>query len=129
MNDHFTAIAAEGRDRWEAERASGREQLNLCLDTSSLARGGAETLAALQDAVASKGLNVDITTTGSWGFCWLEPTLSVRSAAGTRTVLYHSITPDRVEEFVQATLVEAGEFPELAPRCHRRRFQRPDRPP
>ena len=114
MNDRFTAIAAEARERREASRAGGREQVSLCLDTSSLARGGAETLAALQQAVSDRGLNVDIQTTGSWGFCWLEPTVSVRSAAGTRTVLYHSLTPDRVDEFVQATLVEAGEFPELA---------------
>ena len=114
MNERFTAIAAEARDRWEASRAGGREQVSLCLDTSSLARGGAETLAALREAVAARGLDADIVTTGSWGFCWLEPTVSVRSAAGTRTVLYHSLTPDRVDEFVQATLVEAGEFPELA---------------
>ena len=114
MNDRFTAIASEARERWEAARAGGREQINLCLDTSSLARGGAETLAALREAIAAKGLNADVTTTGSWGFCWLEPTLSVRSAAGTRTVLYHSVTPARVEEFVQTVLVEAGELPELA---------------
>ncbi len=114
MNARFAAIAADAQERWDAERASGREQINFCLDTSSLACGGAETLAALREAVATRGLDVEIATTGSWGFCWLEPTVSVRSAGGTRTVLYHSLTPDRVEEFVQATIVEAGEFPELA---------------
>ena len=75
MNERFTAIAAEARDRWEASRAGGREQVSLCLDTSSLARGGAETLAALREAVAARGLDADIVTTGSWGFCWLEPTV------------------------------------------------------
>ena len=114
MNARLEALAAAARTRWDADRATGREKVNLCLDTSSLARGGAETLAALEAAVAAKGLNVDITATGSWGFCWLEPTLSVRSAGGTRTVLYHSLTPDRVDEFVEATIVVGGDFPELA---------------
>ena len=114
MNARLEALAAAARTRWDADRATGREKVNLCLDTSSLARGGAETLAALEADVAAKGLNVDITATGSWGFCWLEPTLSVRSAGGTRTVLYHSLTPDRVDEFVEATIVVGGDFPELA---------------
>ena len=114
MNDRFHALAAEARDRWDAASAAGREQVSLCLDTSSLASGGAETLAALRQAIAARGLTVDLQTTGSWGFCWLEPTVSVRSAAGARTVLYHSLTPDRVDEFVQTVLVEAGELPELA---------------
>ncbi len=114
MNDRFSALAAAARSRWDESRAAGREQVSLCLDTSSLARGAAATLAALQEAIAARGLNVDLQTTGSWGFCWLEPTVSVRSAAGTRTVLYHSLTADRVEEFVQAVLVEAGELPEFA---------------
>ncbi len=114
MNARLEALAAEARTRWDADRATGREQINLCLDTSSLARGGAETLAALEAAIGARGLSVDITATGSWGFCWLEPTLSVRSAGGTRTVLYHSLTPDRVDEFVEATIVAGGDFPELA---------------
>ena len=114
MNARLEALAAAARTRWDADRATGREQINLCLDTSSLARGGAETIAALEAAIGAKGLSVDITTTGSWGFCWLEPTVSVRSAGGTRTVLYHSLTPDRIDEFVEATIVAGGDFPELA---------------
>ena len=114
MNERFAAIAAAARERLDASRASGRPRIGFCLDTSSRARGGEASLAALREAVAASGLDVEIAVTGSRGFCWLEPTVSVRSAGGTREVLYHSLTPDRADEFVRATLVEAGELPELA---------------
>ena len=113
-NAKLQAIIDTAKRDWAAYQSDGRQHVRFCIDTSSLARGGQATLDALRAAVAASGLNVDIGTGGSWGFSWMEPTLTVRSAAGTRTVLYANLTTDRVEEFVDTVLVAGGDMPELA---------------
>ncbi len=114
MNTNLRAIVNKSKETWAAYRANGRVHLNIVRDTSSIARGADETIAALRSAVEKGKLAVDITTTGSWGFCWMEPCVSVRSAAGTRTVLYGNVNADRVPEFVEKVIVGGGEMPELA---------------
>ncbi len=114
MNARLQAIVDAARSAWSAEQSSGRPRINVCIDTSSIARGAEETLAALRRLVTEKGLNVDIGITGSWGFCWMEPTLTVRSAAGTWTVLYANVTADLVDRFLQAVVVDGSDMPELA---------------
>ena len=114
MNAQLQSLIDAGQKSWADERASGRFQVNICIDTSSLARGAEETLVKMQELASRDNLNVDIGITGSWGFCWLEPTVTVRSPAGTRTVLYAEITPDRAEEFLQQTVVKGADIPEWA---------------
>jgi NADH-quinone oxidoreductase subunit F len=114
MNRRLEQLIDDAKARWDAGRADGRERINVCIDTSSIARGAEDTLAKFRELAAEKKLNVEIGITGSWGFCWMEPTVTVRSAAGTRTVLYGNVTADRAEEFFQKTVIEGGEMPELA---------------
>lgn len=114
MNAKLQAIISEATENWKAERNSGRPRIAITIDTSSLARGAEETLARMREVVETNNLKVDITQTGSWGFCWMEPLVSVRSAAGTRTVLYSEITVDRVEEFIERTIFEGEDIPEWA---------------
>ena len=112
--EKVTGLINAARDQWEDERADGRQVITVCLDTSSLAAGVQSTLDSLRAEIERLGHDVIIRTSGSWGFCWLEPTVSVRSAGGGLTVLYHSVTEDRVEEFVQRTIVQGETMPELA---------------
>ncbi|MEO8538425.1 MAG: NADH-ubiquinone oxidoreductase-F iron-sulfur binding region domain-containing protein [bacterium] len=113
MNTRLESIIADAKKSWQSEQASGRISIRVTRDTSSLARGADETIAALRTAVDAKRLVADIGVTGSWGFCWMEPCVTVRSAAGTHTILYGNVTEDRVDEFVEA--IAAGrDFPELA---------------
>jgi NADH-quinone oxidoreductase subunit F len=114
MNAQLQAIIDDGIRRTREEMSSGRPRVVVTVDTSSLARGAAETVTRLRAAIEKASVKVDVAITGSWGFCWLEPTVSVRSAAGTRTILYGEITPDRVDEFVQRALVEGRDIPEWA---------------
>ena len=114
MNARLQTIIDVAKERVEARHANGREKINVCIDSSSIARGAEETLAKINEIVEAKNLKVDVGVTGSWGFCWIEPTVSVRSAAGTQTVLYANVTADRVEEFLEATIVSGGTMPELA---------------
>lgn len=113
MNAKLESIISAAKQAWKDEQASGRVRINVTLDTSSQARGAEETIAKLKQAVADKRIVADIGITGSWGFCWMEPCVTVRTAAGTHTVLYGNVTPDRVDELVEA--VAAGrDIPELA---------------
>lgn len=114
MNARLQPIIDEAKRAWAAEQASGRVKITVTLDTSSIARGAEQTIAAISDVAAKKKLDVDLSITGSWGFCWAEPTLTVRTAAGTRTVLYANVTADRVEELLEKTVVEGSDLPALA---------------
>jgi NADH-quinone oxidoreductase subunit F len=114
MNAGLQAVVDDAKKSWAAHQASGRIQVNVCLDTSSIARGAEETLAALRAAVAAGHLNAEVAITGSWGFCWMEPTVTVRTAAGTRTVLYANVTAERVPEFVEKVLAGGADMPALA---------------
>jgi len=114
MNARLQTIIDEAKARVETKNTNGREKVNVCIDTSSIARGGEETLAKIREVAEAKGLRIDIGVTGSWGFSWMEPTVTVRSAAGTQTILYANVTADRVEEFIEATVVSGGTMPELA---------------
>jgi len=113
MTPRLESLISAAKTSWATAQASGRIRINVTLDTSSIARGAEETIAALNAAVESKRLVADIGITGSWGFCWIEPCVTVRTAAGTHTILYGNITPDRVEEFIEN--VAAGrDMPDLA---------------
>jgi hypothetical protein len=92
MNARLQSMIDDAKRAWTEQRSSGREQVTVSIDTSSLARGADETLAAIRAQAAAMNLKVDVGITGTWGMNWLEPTVTVRSAAGTRTVLYGNVT-------------------------------------
>lgn len=114
MNVQLESILAKARQSWSDFQTNGKPKVRVTIDTSSNARGAQETLDAIRAEVARLHLDADIEISGSWGFNWMEPTVSVRTGAGTRTVLYANVTADRVREFLQRTLVEGGDVPELA---------------
>ena len=114
MNVELVDLWGAAKERWADEMGSGRIRLNVTLDTSSIARGAEATIEALHRGIEAGQLNAEVHITGSWGFCWMEPCVSVRSAAGTRTVLYANVTLERVEEFLQRVVADGGDMPELA---------------
>jgi NADH-quinone oxidoreductase subunit F len=114
MNVQLESILVKARQSWSDFQTNGKPKVRVTIDTSSNARGAQETLEAIRAESARLNLDADIEISGSWGFCWMEPTVSVRTGAGTRTVLYANVTADRVPEFLQRTLVEGGDMPELA---------------
>ena len=114
MNARLLALTSDAKAAWASEQASGRVRINVCLDTSSIARGAEATIAAMRAAISANNLNAEVGIIGSWGFCWMEPTVTVRTAAGTRTVLYANVTADRVDAFLQKVVTEGVDVPELA---------------
>ncbi len=114
MNLQLHSLIEESKRTYASELGTGKPRVTVTLDTSSIARGADIVLERIREVIDSTGLKVDIATTGSWGFNWLEPCVSVRSAAGTRTILYKEITPDLVGDFIQTVLVDGDEVPEWA---------------
>ncbi|MEO6044688.1 MAG: NADH-ubiquinone oxidoreductase-F iron-sulfur binding region domain-containing protein [Tepidiformaceae bacterium] len=114
MNARLLALTSDAKAAWASEQASGRVRINVCLDTSSIARGAEATIAAMRAAISANNLNAEVGVIGTWGFCWMEPTVTVRTAAGTRTVLYANVTADRVDAFLQKVVTEGVDVPELA---------------
>ncbi|MEO9254133.1 MAG: hypothetical protein ABI305_01220, partial [Tepidiformaceae bacterium] len=114
MNPRLSTLIADSTRDWEARQASGKIRINVCLDSSSVARGAEETIVSMRAAIAAKSLNAEVGITGSWGFCWIEPTVTVRNVSGTQTVLYANVTADRVDEFLQKVVIEGSDMPELA---------------
>lgn len=113
MNARLESLISNAKHAWGAEHATGTIRINVCLDTSSIASGAEETIAKLREAVAARRISADIGITGTWGFCWIEPTVTVRSASGTQTILYANITPDRIDEFVEK-IATGATIPEWA---------------
>ncbi len=114
MNPSLQLLIDDAKRDWDATHHDGKVHITVALDTSSIARGAEETLGALRSAAANPALNLEVGISGSWGFNWMEPTLTVRSAGGTRTVLYANVTADRVPELLERCVQESGDLPELA---------------
>ena len=113
MNAQLLALIDHAKSALAARMADGSVRINVCVDTSSQAQGVDATLAALKSGIAAADLKATMGITGTWGFCWMEPTMTVRSADGTRTVLYGNVTADRVPELLDA-VTHGRDVPELA---------------
>ena len=114
MNATLQGLISNAERAWSERQHDGKTHVTVVVDTSSLARGARETLAALQSAAANPANDMVVHITGSWGFCWMEPCVMVRSAAGTRSVLYHDITADLVPELVERCVTNGSDWPEMA---------------
>lgn len=113
MNATLQQLIADAERRWDDRRHDGKVHVTVVMDTSSIARGARDTLEAFQRAAEVAPDNLAVHITGSWGFCWMEPCVLVRSAAGTRTVMYHDITEDRVADLLTRVL-QNRDWPEMA---------------
>ncbi len=114
MNATLQAMIDAAKRARDDRQRDGKVHVTVVHDTSSLSRGAEQTLAAIREIVAQHRLNIEVGIAGSWGFCWMEPTVAIRSASGARTVLYGNVTADRVPEFLQRVVVEGRDMSELA---------------
>jgi NADH:ubiquinone oxidoreductase subunit F (NADH-binding) len=92
--------AGPARRRLEAR---DRPRVAVGIDTSSIADGGLETLAALREAVARAGYDVDVVQVGGNGLSFANPMVEVTRADGS-CVLYQSVREGDVPEFVESVL-------------------------
>jgi NADH-quinone oxidoreductase subunit F len=84
--------------------AADRIRVAVCVDTSSIADGALETLAAVRDAVREGGIDADVDQVGGNGLSFAYPVVEVARPDGT-CVLYQHVKAEDAGEFVQAVLV------------------------
>jgi NADH:ubiquinone oxidoreductase subunit F (NADH-binding) len=104
----YDELRAAAGPAWAAVENPSRPLFVVSINTSSIAGGANETLAALRALSEHGGFDVGIT--GDTGMAFAEPVVQVRRT-GAPTVLYGRITPDKVEAFASAAAARiANEF-------------------
>ena len=97
---------AELQSQAEASRrrigALDRPRLAVGIDTSSIAVGALETLAALAEAVASKGIDVVVDRVGGNGLSFANPVVELTD--GDTRILYQHVSAADAVEFVDTVL-------------------------
>jgi NADH-quinone oxidoreductase subunit F len=90
---------------WAPFAEPKRALIKVGVATCSRVVGAEETLKALREQVASRGVAADVMLTGCNGLCYAEPLVEVR-LPGKPGVLYSQMTSDRVPALLDA--VAAG---------------------
>jgi NADH-quinone oxidoreductase subunit F len=104
----YTELVAQAEPARRRLAALDRPRLAVCIDTSSIAVGAQETLAALRDEVSRRGLDVDVVQTGGDGLSFANPVVRLRRADGT-DVVYQRVTAGQAPAFVE-TIFQKGDL-------------------
>ena len=95
----FDAIRAEAHRRWQLLTAGDRPWIRVGTGLAGEAAGGFEVAAAVQDALARRGVAANVSEVGTLGLCFAEPLLDVQLPAGPR-IFYRNVTPQLAERIV-----------------------------
>jgi NADH-quinone oxidoreductase subunit F len=95
----YGELRAVAEPVWAAVEKPARPLFVVSINTSSIAAGANETLAALR--ALSEGGGFDVGITGDTGMSWAEPVVQVRRP-GAPAVLYGNITAEKVEAFARS---------------------------
>jgi NADH:ubiquinone oxidoreductase subunit F (NADH-binding) len=85
---------------WKAVESPPRPLFIVSINTSSIAAGAQETLAALTK-LSDGGAGFDVMQTGDTGFAFAEPVVQVTQPGGT-SLLYGYVTADKAQAFAAA---------------------------
>ena len=96
-------------------RAQAQRDIKTRLDTSTtitigmgtcgIAAGARETMRAIMDELAKRGIDANVTTVGCIGMCIREPLVDIEQAGKAR-VTYGNITADKVPELIEQHLIQ-----------------------
>jgi NADH:ubiquinone oxidoreductase subunit F (NADH-binding)/(2Fe-2S) ferredoxin len=89
---------------WAATDRPEKPVVQVAISTCGNAFGAKQTLSRLRTAAEEKGIDCLVGITGCPGLCFVEPIVTITRPDGVR-VLYGSVTPDRVEQFLDETIV------------------------
>lgn len=95
----YEELRAAAVKTWSAVEKPARPLFIVSINTSSIAAGADETLAALRALSAKGGFDVGIT--GDTGMAFAEPVVQVRRP-GAASVLYGGVTPAKAAAFAAA---------------------------
>jgi len=96
----YDELRAAAELAWKAVESPRRPLFIVSINTSSIAAGARETLAALTK-LSEGGAGFDVMQTGDTGFTFAEPVVQVTLPGGT-SILYGDVTAGRAEAFAAA---------------------------
>ena len=100
----YADLLAQAEPARRRIEALDRPRIAVGVDTSSVAAGARETLAAIREAVSQRGLDADVDQVGGNGLSFANPVVEVAKAPGSR-VLYQNVRAEDAAGFVDAALV------------------------
>ncbi|MGQ9572320.1 MAG: NADH-ubiquinone oxidoreductase-F iron-sulfur binding region domain-containing protein [Dehalococcoidia bacterium] len=109
----YQELRRKAEEVWRAAESPARPRIAVGITTCSRAVGADETLAAIRQELARRGLEADVVVTGCWGLCYAEPLVEIAKADGSR-ILYQKVTAERVPQLVEEALAQDGICRELA---------------
>jgi NADH-quinone oxidoreductase subunit F len=101
------ALREAAAARWNAERSGERPLVLVGAAMCGRSAGALDTLAAIREEVARRGLDAEVRETGCMGHCYAEPMVLVYSP-GWDPLVYHHVKPGLGRALV-AQHLEAGE--------------------
>src|SRR3972149_5440763 len=100
----YADLLAQAEPARRRIEALDRPRTAVGVDTSSVAAGARETLAAIREAVSQRGLDADVAPVGGNAPSFATPVAEVAKPDGGR-VLYQRVRAEDAAEFVEAALV------------------------
>ena len=79
--------------------------ITIGMGTCGIAAGARETMRAIMDELAKRGIDANVTTVGCIGMCIREPLVDIEQAGKAR-VTYGNITADKVPELIEQHLIQ-----------------------
>jgi len=107
----FEEISNKAKSEWAAMQNS--TYILIGTATCGRAAGAMATIAAFEEELARRGIEVTITKVGCMGLCYAEPLVTI-SKPGSLRIVYHNVTPEIVPRIVEGYIVTDDPCLELA---------------
>ncbi len=85
-------------------RLGSGTRITVGLGTCGIAAGARETMRAILDELARRGIDANVNTVGCIGMCFNEPLVDIEQAGSPR-ITYGNVSPDRVPRIIEEHLV------------------------
>ncbi len=85
-------------------RLSSGTRITVGLGTCGIAAGARETMRAILDELAQRGIDANVNTVGCIGMCFNEPLVDIEQAGSPR-ITYGNVSPDRVHRIIEEHIV------------------------
>ena len=107
----FEEISNKAKSEWKAMQNS--TYILIGTATCGRAAGAMATIAAFEEELARRGIEITITKVGCMGLCYAEPLVTI-SKPGSLRIVYHNVTPEIVPRIVEGYIITDDPCLELA---------------
>jgi NADH:ubiquinone oxidoreductase subunit F (NADH-binding)/(2Fe-2S) ferredoxin len=109
----YEELREQAEQAWQRVAKPARPLIKVGISVCSRVVGAEQTLEAILEELATRGLEADVMITGCWGLCYAEPTVEI-GRPGRPAVLYGGVTADKVPQLIEQAVAAGGVASELA---------------